>query len=206
MIPPVSPWIVNQPWGVPNEIYRQFGFGQHNGIDVAVDADGVIQSPVDGVVLRAADKENGQWQPNGGGIFISVLSNEEYDFDDGVKSHVLFDFLHCERLLKPEGADVLSGDYLAIQDNTGFSTGPHTHIQARRCNVLPGGDYYFKGSFVHLEWVDKNDANNSFDFTPYLNFENTNEDIKKKLDIATKIVALLSKLVPLWIKLKGRNK
>ncbi len=168
---PVKPWRVTQAHGILNPAYQRFGFSFHNGTDVAPGEDKLIVSPFPGTVIRAATKETGQWQPNGGGIFISVISDREYDFDDGLKAHVLADFLHCEKLILENGEKVLLGTVLAVADNTGFSTGPHTHIQLRRCRVVPGGDYLIDGKKWHLENVDQNDANGSFDPTPY--FTNT---------------------------------
>jgi murein DD-endopeptidase MepM/ murein hydrolase activator NlpD len=65
--------------------------------------------------------------------------------------------LHLDRPLVQEGQTGKTGNLVAICDNTGFSTGPHCHKQWRR--VLWDG----KTAIV----VDKNDANNSFDPTPF---------------------------------------
>jgi hypothetical protein len=167
----IKPWVVNQPWGVYNPpVYRQFGFDRHNGIDVALGADATIYAPFAGTVIRSATKENGQWQPQGGGVFVSLLSDDKYLFDDGNTAYVTLDFLHCDHLLLSTFAHVSEGTALAVADNTGFSTGSHTHIQARRCRLVedPNGAYVVSGRHVHLEWTDVNDANDSFDFAPYL--------------------------------------
>jgi murein DD-endopeptidase MepM/ murein hydrolase activator NlpD len=164
---PVKPWVQTQAWGIYNTAYQRFGFTRHNGNDVLLGADKLIRSPFAGTVIRPSTKENGLWQPNGGGVFLSVLSDELFLFDDGKTAHVFADFLHCDRLIQPEGEKVLTGTVLAVADNTGFSTGPHTHVQLRRCSVVPGGQYIVDGNNVHLEWLDQNEANNSFDPTPY---------------------------------------
>ncbi len=122
--------------------------------------------------MRAATRANGLWEPAGGGIFISVLSDAEYSFDDGKVAYVLADYLHCDRLIQPEGEGVLTGTVLAVADNTGFSTGPHTHIQVRRVRKMPlpapaGTQAYRIGDGFFLQNVDANDANGSFDPTPY---------------------------------------
>jgi hypothetical protein len=159
---PVKPFVITQPWGVYNPaIYSQFGFTAHNGIDVAMGADKTIHAPFSGTIIRTGN------QPNGGGIFCGLLSDNQFEFNDGITAFVLLDALHCERLLASERQHVVAGQTLAIADNTGFSTGPHTHFQPRRCRVLPGGDFVVNGEPVHLEWVDTNDANGSFDPMPY---------------------------------------
>ena len=127
-----------------------------------------------------------------------MISDGEYTFDDGVTAHVLADFLHCERLIVQNEETVLLGTVLAVADNTGFSTGPHTHIQLRRCRVLLGGDYVVHGEKRHLEWVDRNDANNTFDPTPYFTKTYADDDL---LTSYVKTTALTWLLNFLW---KGR--
>jgi len=164
---PVKPWKVNQEWGIYNPAYQRFGFTRHNGTDVALGINANIAAPFPGTIIRPSTKENGQWQPNGGGVFVSLISDEKFDFPDGLSAYVFADFLHCDHLLVQEGQHVSLGDTIAIADNTGFSTGPHTHIQLRRCAIEPGGQYVINGKQAHLAWLDQNEANNSFDPTPY---------------------------------------
>ena len=138
---PVKPWRLNQLWGrFDPKTYAQFGFSRHNGIDVALAPDKRILAPFDGIIIRSDN------QPNGGGIFIGLLSKNFYDFPNFVcktpegnkvnfpdmRCQVLFDFLHLEKPMVKLGQEVKAGDLVAIADNTGFSTGPHTHIQPRR--------------------------------------------------------------------------
>jgi murein DD-endopeptidase MepM/ murein hydrolase activator NlpD len=168
---PIKPYIQNQAWGVldPKD-YSQFGFTRHNGIDMRLSPDRTIYAPFDYTVVRVGTRENGQWQPNGGGIFVGILS-EPIDFPaftnttpNGVvvqfaagTYRVLLDMLHLDHVLVKEGATGHTGDLVAICDNTGFSTGPHCHTQWRRVN--------WDGKTATT--VDVNDANNSFDPTPF---------------------------------------
>lgn len=148
---PAKPWRVTQLWGIPDPIYKQFGFSRHNGVDFALSDDKYLRAPFDGQVVK-----NG-FQPNGGGVYVGFISQDKYEFSDGVVSYVLFDGLHMEKILANEGSKYVTGDILGIQDNTGFSTGPHTHGQFRRV----------QWDGITIETVDVNDANNSFDPTPY---------------------------------------
>jgi murein DD-endopeptidase MepM/ murein hydrolase activator NlpD len=165
---PVKPLKLNQPWGTydPKD-YDQFGFTRHNGVDAAISADSIIRAPFNGVVFQ-----NGN-QPNGGGIYTGFLSDDIFDFDafdcvtpEGVaihfpamSCHVLMDFLHLKSISAQPGLEYKAGDVLAIQDNTGFSTGPHTHIQPRRVS--------YDGKT--LTFLDTNDAHGSFDPTAFWN-------------------------------------
>ena len=174
---PVKPYVVTQKWGVPDEIYRQFGFGLHNGVDVALGADSKVYAPFDCQVVK-----NG-FQPNGGGIYCGVISINEYTFPDGVTCKVLVDSLHLKQILVTEGQTLQCGDVIAIADNTGFSTGPHTHFQFRRVS--------WDGKVITT--LDTNDANNSFDQTPYFNGHFAVEAplMRAEVSTAAKIILLL---------------
>lgn len=154
---PAYPYVVNQAWGILNPIYKRFGFDRHNGIDIEPGKDKTLYAPFSGVVVRLGD------QPNGGGIFLSIMS-ELSGFDDG-EYRVLIDLLHCEAIHVTEGQYVSLGDVLATADNTGFSTGPHTHIQSRRVKK------WNNKSGAAMKWTqaDTNDANGSFDMAPFWN-------------------------------------
>lgn len=150
---PVKPWTITQRWGVHAPgVYSRFGFSDHNGIDVRLGRNKLIYAPFDGVVYRTG------YQPEGGGLYISILSDEKCNVITG-EGLVLLDALHCEKLYLRPGQRVEVGDILARADNTGFSTGPHTHFQFRRVD--------YNGSKITV--LDTNNANGSFDPTPNFN-------------------------------------
>lgn len=179
---PAKPYRLNQAWGIKNPAYEQFGFSEHNGIDIALGDDKRLYAPCNGTVVRIGN------QPQGGGIFFGIMT-DYYDWNDG-KYRVLIDFLHCEQLLVHEGQVLQTGDLMAIADNTGFSTGPHTHIQPRRVKWWNG----LFGDAISWETLDVNEANNSFDPIPYFN------------GFAAKdyaLVSTLQKLIALYKQLAG---
>ena len=164
---PVKPHVVNRAWGYysPGE-YERFGFARHNGVDLALVHGQPIFSPLEAEVVRIGD------EPQGGGIFVSILSSHAYEFDDGIEARVLLDFMHCQEVMVREGEHVVPGAMLALGDSTGVTTGSHTHMQSRREAVIPpplGATrvFDFQGERVCLQDIDTNDANNSFDPTPY---------------------------------------
>lgn len=192
---PVRPYRVNRKWGeliidlaTGESIYKPFGFTTHNGVDLALVNGQEIKAPCDCIVVRVGSKENGNWQPQGGGVFVGIVSKNVYEFLDGKQSQVLFDFLHCEKILVQEGQEVGVGDVIALGDNTGFSTGSHTHMQPRRV------------SYVNrvLTFIDQNEANGSFNPEYYWNGVFA-EDGKKMVGKIAYLLQLLAKL------LKGRN-
>lgn len=185
---PIKPYKVNQEWGIyAPQVYSQFGFSRHNGTDVALGLDSLIRAPFAGTVVRAGTKENGGWQPNGGGVFCGLVSDETFAFDDGKETKVLADFLHCDHLVVTESQHVIAGQPLAVADNTGFSTGPHTHIQLRRVLWQKEG----------IMTIDQNEANNSFDPKPYYTNTYTIDDELSRIQKAIDSIAD-------W--LKGRKK
>lgn len=182
---PIKPFILTQGWATYNPaVYSQFGYSNHNGIDAKIVPGALINAPYDGTIIRTGN------QPTGGGLFCGLLSSAPFDFPafscatpDGkivsfpaATCYVLMDFLHQDRLVVGEGQQVKAGDVIGIQDNTGFSTGPHTHVQPRReylkaiVNNKPDvqPSYRILGN-NYLVDVDTNAANNSFDPTQFWN-------------------------------------
>lgn len=186
---PINPYIVNQVWGVSRpEIYSSFGFTQHNGVDIRVGADATVRGEL------PCEAYSTGWQPTGGGLYLTVLSKHAHTFSDGKVCHILIDYLHLKEIKKNPGQDynIEVGEIIAIPNNTGFSTGPHTHIQYRRVYKTPTG----------LIDVDTNEANGSFDPEPYRNGQYADEyrkaqiaGLQKSLDTARSILLdLLAKL------------
>lgn len=148
---PTKPFVITQEWGVRNSAYDQFGFTHHNGVDFRLGKDAKLFAPHEGEVSHVG------WQPRGAGLYLCVRSREAYDFPDG-KFHVESTFMHLATTSVQVGQTVERGDPLAVADNTGFSTGPHTHWRLQRMKPV-------KGRWVV---VDKNGAQNSVDPLQYL--------------------------------------
>lgn len=148
-----KPYKQHQGWGVYNKAYKKFGFTLHNGEDISQGKDKLIYCPIPCEYYATL------WQPDGGGLVLSLLTDEYY-WLDGQKAKVLIDLLHLKEVkVEKRKRRFEIGEVLAVSDNTGFSTGPHTHIQCRRVIERNGLLYD----------VDKNEANNSFDHTRYYN-------------------------------------
>jgi len=144
-----QPWKVTQPWGVYDpKTYRRFGFDEHSGIDIAPGYNDRIRAPFDYHIIGT------NWQPNGGGMVLSIVSKDEYEG----RGYVRLDYLHLAKYIKTSG-DGNTGDLLCLTGNTGYSTGKHTHIKATW--VTPVGNKW--------QEMDKNSADNTFDQEPYYN-------------------------------------
>lgn len=175
---PIAVNTINQKWGLPNKLYKQFGFSLHNGTDYPHAKDETIYAPCDGTIVRTGN------QPAGGGTFVGFIDGD---------TRYLIDFLHCSKLLVKEGDFVHTGDKIAIQGNTGLSTGPHTHIQVRPVASWNGQ------SGSALQWIPaiKNDANNSIDPETIWGRE-----FAQKVNLERQ-VSMLAKLVSLYKSLRG---
>lgn len=175
----IYPYIVSQKWGNPDPVYLQFGFSKHNGVDVLPAKDGKLYAPFDYEVVWAKN------MPNGGGNVLGIVSQNEYDGPKKKPAFVLIDYLHLEKWLVPVGKKGLAGDLLAITDNTGFSTGPHCHMQYR-------WEYKKNGGFVDVE---KNDAHNSFDPEPFRNGVYARQiNLEKQVSLLSTVLSLLKQL------------
>ena len=172
-----KPWKVNQVWGVKNPIYKQFGFGEHNGTDIAPGKNKKLFAPFDCEVTKIG------WQPNGAGLYICVLSLVQYDWEDGKRAWVEKTYMHLESTVAKVGDKLKAGDTLAVPDNTGFSTGPHTHIAAKRVMKVPGG----------YKDIDTNEAKNTFDDAPYYNGKYA---VDIQISVLSKMIDLLKTLLP----------
>jgi len=141
-----KPFTITQKWGVyAPSLYSQYGFTNHNGLDISHGINRRLRAPFDYQVYRTL------WQPNGGGNVLSILSTRQYESPHGL-AYVLIDYLHLDKYLKAQG-NGSTGDLLALAGSSGVVYGAHTHIQHRW--VRKDGD--------KLIYLDKNKANGSFD-------------------------------------------
>ncbi len=150
---PARPYIVTQGFGILNPSYEQFGFSKHNGIDIAIDEDGVVRAMCDGVVIDVGFN-------SGAGNYVKYRTNDPIEAEGRI-GYVQFMYMHADHQLVSIGQKIEAGTALIVADNTGFSTGPHTHISAYFVNEAgikepvgdPASDYcfdhskYFNGSF-----------------------------------------------------------
>lgn len=149
---PLKPHRVSQKWGIKNDAYQRFGFSRHNGLDIIAHNGQLISSPGEYTVSKIG------WQDKGAGLYITLLSEQEFDWEDK-KTFVELGFYHLSSTIAKVGDKVRTGDPIAYADNTGFSTGPHTHLAPKRVYKLQGG-------YIN---ADENDANGTFDPEPFFN-------------------------------------
>lgn len=141
----MKPHIVTQAWGIFNPAYEQFGYSKHNGEDNAIGSDKKLWWPVHNCTVYYSDY--GEYT----GWCIKANTNDFFDFEDGKKARVNIIMMHLDHQSPLKVGQVVDvGDFAGVPDNTGFSTGPHTHLMFRRIDK--------DGNLI-----DKNDADNSID-------------------------------------------
>lgn len=125
---PAKPYIITQAWGIANPIYRQNGIemDRHNGEDFRIGDDKLVHCPLPAKVLEVGYNDTA-------GNFVRLRSTEQW-IVGGVICYVWFMVMHLEKALCASFDTLAVGDVIGIPDNTGFSTGPHTHISYRRLN------------------------------------------------------------------------
>lgn len=171
---PAKPYNITQAFGIKNPSYEQFGFSKHNGIDFAVDTDGIVRAMCDGVVYEVGSNPDA-------GNFVRYKTRTPV-FAEGKKGTVAFMYMHAKNQLVQVGDLITAGDALIVADNTGFSTGPHTHISA----------YFVNDSNVKLDGDPS--VNSCFDHSKYFNGFYS-DDVGKVTVILKSLVSSLTLLV-----------
>lgn len=174
----MHPVRITQDWGVRDPFYEQFGFKEHNGTDYALGDRAELRAGIPCEVTKIG------YQHTGAGHYICLLSLEQYDFEDGKRAHVELTYMHLDHTIAEVGQKLATGDLFAIGDNTGASTGPHTHIAPKRVKKTAGGYYE----------IDKNDAKNTFDIEKYRS---------GGFAVQAKQISLLSTVLSLYKRLRG---
>ena len=101
-------------WG-----YQDGGF--HPGIDFAIPVGTPILAPADGILIGSGTQMNGY----GNHIIVAVRK------DDYIYTII---YAHLNNF-KNDVATFRKGDIIGYSGNTGFSTGPHTHVEVIRHNT-----------------------------------------------------------------------
>ena len=129
----VEKTINSLPFGVPAKTkYRltsTYGFRKdplkkdgklrvHRGIDMVIEDKNVV-TPKGGVVVFAGTKQ-------GYGNCIDIEHQQL-----GVKSKIITHYAHLDKMFVSKGQVVEDDEVIAIQGNTGYSTGPHLHYEIR---------------------------------------------------------------------------
>lgn len=108
-------------WPLVGVITSPFGMREgrpHEGIDIAVEEGTPVRATAPGRVVFAGPR---------GTYGLAVI------VDHGVGVRTLY--AHCSKLLVSEGSSVDTSTVIALSGNTGYSTGPHLHLEVLKNGV-----------------------------------------------------------------------
>ena len=97
------------------------GYRDHNGVDLGHPLGTDLHSPMDGEVVRVDNRANA----TGAGRYTVIY----HGIIDG--NHVMSYSMHHNANFVSRGEFVRAGDHYADVGSTGYSTGPHAHIEFR---------------------------------------------------------------------------
>jgi murein DD-endopeptidase MepM/ murein hydrolase activator NlpD len=152
--------IVTQGFGQNPQIYSQFGYAGHNGIDFGCAVGTIIYAPHDGVATIKNDGDKNY------GLYLVI--------DDAKRRSILG---HLSEVLVQEGQTIYQGDPVAKSGQTGMSFAPHLHwtYKVMKNAQVQNKDNGYDGAIDVTEftrlWLDQdlhNDATFTADAQPYL--------------------------------------
>lgn len=124
---PVESGIISQLFGENPDVYAQFGYAGHNGIDYAVPLRTPVLAAADGQVTKIA------FEMGGYGNYVIVTHDEFRTY-----------YAHLSQYVARLGEEVKAGTIIGYSGNTGFSTGPHLHFALQiPGQTNPGYKEYF---------------------------------------------------------------
>lgn len=102
--------LVTQGFGQNPDVYSQFGFQGHNGIDFGIPEGTKIYAPHDGVVTVKDEGDKNY------GLSVTI--------DDGKRRSLL---AHLSKTDLVSGSWISQGDPVGLSGKSGMATGPHLH-------------------------------------------------------------------------------
>ncbi len=151
---------ITQGFGQNPDVYSQFGYDGHNGIDFGVPEGTVVHAPHDGV---ATVKDDGN---QGYGLYVVI--------EDSKRRSLL---AHLQETSLQNGQAVYQGDPIGKSGKSGLSTGPHLHwtFKIMKNGQVQNRTNGFDGAMDVTEltrlWLPQNlhdDATYTADAEPYL--------------------------------------
>ncbi|MEG1705290.1 MAG: M23 family metallopeptidase [Clostridia bacterium] len=115
---------VTYPYGVVDNNYAS---GRHDGIDMGNSQNPNVYSIIDGIVSYAG-WENINNTKQGFGLYVSIK------FDSNNKGFKKVFFAHLNEIKCSVNQAVNPATIIGVMGNTGFTTGPHTHVEIREYN------------------------------------------------------------------------
>lgn len=166
---PLSPFRVNQPFGVNGAYYRANGINikGHNGIDLHAFHGQPVYASHDGVAFYQTDSNQGHG--------VVILTNQPYDYIGGLSFfktlywHFADPSATYPQLIQ-NGDKVVRGQQIGWADNTGLSSGDHVHFGLKPITNGKSPKYGDAPDVNIGNWVNQEPDNGylgAIDPTPY---------------------------------------
>lgn len=142
--------VITQGFGQNPDVYAQFGFSGHNGIDFGVEVGTAVYAPNDGVAMVKDDGEKGY------GLHVVIKSDTRYSL-----------LAHLSEVSVVDGQNVSQGDPIGKSGESGFCMGPHLHwtFKLLAKGKVQNADNGFDGAIDVTEytrlWLDQDMHNDS---------------------------------------------
>lgn len=159
---PVKPFKITQIFGVNGDYYQAHGINikGHNGLDLMAYHGQPVYASHDGTAYIEVDSNQGHG--------VVLLSDQPYDYN-GIPTFFKTIYWHlCDGKKEPKfaspiqnGIKVRRGQLLGYADNTGLSTGDHTHFGLK---PVSAGEQ----PFVWMNLEPSNGYGGAIDPTPYM--------------------------------------
>lgn len=128
IIRPIEPFQLTQGFGSNSTTYAKFGLKGHNGWDFKTKFDDTPKGQRDILASWLMEFYRQGIDPPGYGNFFETVCK--------LKSIWKLTYAHCLSIKSfPRATE---GESMAISDNTGFSTGSHLHLTAKRIKIVDG--------------------------------------------------------------------
>ncbi len=147
--------IITQGFGQNPEIYSQFGFAGHNGIDFGIDVGTILYAPHDGVVTIKDDGDKNY------GLHVVIKDEKRYSL-----------LAHLSEVLVQDGQGISQGDPLAKSGMSGFCTAAHLHwtFKLLKNGAVQNKDNGYEGAIDVTEftrlWLDQ-DLHKDAEYTEF---------------------------------------
>jgi hypothetical protein len=132
--PVVGP--ITQNFGENPQIYAQWGYAGHNGLDFGIPNGTPVLAAADGIVDKTGFEQGGY------GNFVKVSHT------DGTTKYATY-YAHLQSIFVHSGQPVAARTALGLSNNTGASTGPHLHFGIK----IDGQNPAFKGYLDPLPFL-----------------------------------------------------
>lgn len=115
---PLDKFTISQGFGGNAAYYKQFGYGGHNGIDLAAAAGTPVYAADEGTIIFEGWGQNHSWMLSPAGICIIINHGGSYA-----------GYAHLSSTVVNKNQKVTKGQLIGYVGSTGAATGPHLHFE-----------------------------------------------------------------------------